>query len=132
MIRQLDIRNAFLHGSLKETIYIEQPPDFRDPVHPTYVCKLHKSLFSLKHAPRAWFECLSQVLIEIGFKSSKAGSSLFTFHKNSVIILILIYIDDVIVTRNHEGIIFEIINSLMSRDERFRARAALLHPILRE
>ncbi|GKC71028.1 ribonuclease H-like domain-containing protein [Tanacetum coccineum] len=62
-IHQLDVKNAFLHGDPSETVYMHQPPRFRDFVHPDYVCLLQRSLYGLKQAPRASSESLLQQII---------------------------------------------------------------------
>ena len=66
-IRQLDVKNAFLHGLISEDLYMQQPPGMTDSQHPTYVCKLQRALYGLKQAPRAWFDRFSAFLLKYGF-----------------------------------------------------------------
>nr|GEV80254.1 retrovirus-related Pol polyprotein from transposon TNT 1-94 [Tanacetum cinerariifolium] len=59
-IYQMDVKTAFLNGELKEEVYVSQPEGFVDPDHPTHVCRLKKTLYGLKLAPRAWFTSFSK------------------------------------------------------------------------
>jgi hypothetical protein len=75
---QMDVKSAFLNGSIKEEVYVEQPPGFKSEGYPNHVYKLHKTLYGLKQAPRAWYECLRDFLIENDFRIGKTDSTIFT------------------------------------------------------
>jgi hypothetical protein len=94
LIRQLDVQNAFL----EEDVYMRQPPGYEDKVVPHYICRLDKALYGLKQAPRAWYARLSVKLLQLGFKISKADNSLIYFQNDGMIMFILVYVDDIIVT----------------------------------
>jgi hypothetical protein len=88
-IRQLDVKNAFLHGFLFEPVYMQQPLGFEDPHHLLHVCKLNRALYGLKQAPRAWFDQLSSFLLSLGFFSNIADLSLFIHHSSFGILILL-------------------------------------------
>ena len=111
-IRQLDVQNAFLHGTLNEEVYMRQPAGFIDPQFPSHVCRLRRSLYGLKQAPRAWFQCFSQKLEELGFTASQADSSLFTYFDGSTILYLLIYVDDILITGNTNAHLSQFITQL--------------------
>ena len=96
-VHQIDINNAFLYGDLKETMFMPQPPGLESANH-SLVCKLNKVIYGLKQAPRSWFHKLSATLSSLGFSSTKSDSSLFVkFHKTHTM-MVLIYVDDIIIT----------------------------------
>ena len=97
-IHQMDVKNAFLHGQLQETVYMHQPLGFRDKNYPDHVCLLKKSLYGLKQAPRAWYQRFSDFVGTIGFCHSKSDHSLFIYRNGSDIAYILLYVDDIILT----------------------------------
>jgi histone deacetylase 1/2 len=99
-LRQLDVQNAFLHGILEEEVYMRQPPGFENNEVPHYIFKLDKAIYGLKQAPRAWYSRLSLALQDLGFKASKSDMSLFIYNNDGIVILMLIYVDDIIVTGN--------------------------------
>ena len=74
ILKQLDIKTAFLYGQLQEEVYMEQPPGFEEGDN---ICKLKKAIYGLKQAPRAWHTRLVQELEYIGFHTSDADPGLF-------------------------------------------------------
>ncbi|XP_056687859.1 uncharacterized mitochondrial protein AtMg00810-like [Spinacia oleracea] len=96
-IHQLDVKNAFLHGTLNETVYMHQPMGFRDPNYPDYVCLLKKSLYGLKQDPRAWYQRFADFVATLGFSHSKSDHS-FIYHRGTDVAYILLYVDDIILT----------------------------------
>jgi hypothetical protein len=119
-LHQLDIQNVFLHVVLEEDVYMKQPPGFEDPSKPTYHCKLDKALYGLKQAPRAWYSRLSLKLQSLGFVPSKADISLFIYHKGSIIIYFLVYVDDIIMTSSSpqaiEALLFDLSSDFAIKD----------------
>lgn len=99
-VTQLDVSNAFLHGTLQEEVYMCQPPGFVDPAHPNHICKLHKSLYGLKQAPRAWYQALHDYLLSTGFIASNADHSLFIRRHSGTLTYLLVYVDDILLTGN--------------------------------
>jgi histone deacetylase 1/2 len=96
-LRQVDVRNAFLHGHLEEDVYIKQPSSYENKILPGYVCKLDKALYGLKQAPRAWYSRRSTKLQMLGFKASRADISLFFFKEGPLTLFVLVYVDDIII-----------------------------------
>jgi histone deacetylase 1/2 len=93
---------------------MKQPPGFESSATPNYVCKLDKAIYGLKQAPRAWYSRLSNKLQTLGFTPSKADTSLFLFDKSGVIVYMLIYVDDIIVTRSSDQAITALLQNLSS------------------
>jgi len=66
-LHHLDVQTAFLHGDLPEEIYMVQPPHFVSSEHPSYVCRLHRSLYGLKQSPRLWFQRFNEFMLQSGY-----------------------------------------------------------------
>ncbi|KAL2936002.1 Retrovirus-related Pol polyprotein from transposon RE1 [Bienertia sinuspersici] len=113
-IHQLDVKNAFLHGHLNETVYMYQPLGFRDPARPNHVCLLRKSLYGLKQAPRAWYQRFATFVKSFGFVNSKSDTSLFIYHHGKATAYLLLYVDDIVITASSESLRQQIISRLSS------------------
>ncbi|GJY15673.1 putative ribonuclease H-like domain-containing protein [Tanacetum coccineum] len=64
IVYQMDVKSAFLYGTIEEEVYVCQPPGFEDPQFPDKVYKVEKALYGLHQAPKAWYETLSTYLLE--------------------------------------------------------------------
>jgi hypothetical protein len=100
-LRQLDVHIAFLHGLLEEDVFMRQPPSYVDQSKPNHVCKLDKALYGLKQATRAWYSWFCAKLVHVGFKASKADTSLFIYNKQGVTMYPLVYVDDIIINSSN-------------------------------
>ena len=114
-VQQVNISNVFLNGYLQEEVFMNQPEGFIDPTKPTYVCKLQKALYGLKQTPRAWFDKLKGALLKWGFVNSVSDTSLFYTWKNGRMILLLVYVDDILITGESQADIQEVIKDLHAK-----------------
>jgi len=103
-LHQLDTKNAFLHGDLKEKVYMEQPPGFVAQGESGLVCKLRRSLYGLKQSPRAWFGKFSHIVQNFGLKRSEADHSVFyCLTSPGKCVYLIVYVDDIVITGNDVG-----------------------------
>nr|GFA97038.1 hypothetical protein [Tanacetum cinerariifolium] len=77
MVYQIDVKSAFLYGTIEEKVYVYQPLRFEVPDYPDKVYKVVKALYGLHQAPRAWYETLANYLLENGFQKGKIDQTLF-------------------------------------------------------
>jgi len=117
LLHQMDVKNVFLHGDLQEEVYMEQPPGYVDQTHPNLVYRLKKVLYSLKQAPRTWSDKIGQYLITSGFQTSNANFSLYVKKTDHGIVVIVIYVDDLIITRDSDINIFDLKKLLKQKFE---------------
>ncbi|GJX51515.1 ribonuclease H-like domain-containing protein [Tanacetum coccineum] len=102
LVHQLDVKNAFLHGDLAETVYMHQPLGFRDPEHPDYVCLLQRSLYGLKQAPCAWFQRFAAYIYFGWLTPSRRDSSLLIYRQGDDTAFLLLYVDDIVLTASSD------------------------------
>nr|GFD24313.1 putative ribonuclease H-like domain-containing protein [Tanacetum cinerariifolium] len=95
-VYQMDVKSAFLYGTIEEEVYVCKPPGFEDPEYPDKVYKVVKALYGLHQAPRAWYETLAAYLLENGFQRGTIDQTVFIKKQQKDILLVLIYVDDII------------------------------------
>ncbi|GJR78831.1 putative ribonuclease H-like domain-containing protein [Tanacetum coccineum] len=95
-VYQMDVKSAFLYGTIEEEVYVCQPPGFVDLEFLEKVYKVEKALYGLHQAPRAWYETLSTYLLDNGFHRGQIDKTLFIKRLKGDILLVQVYVDDII------------------------------------
>ncbi len=96
---------------------MEQPLGYVDQTHPNLVCRLKKALYGLKQAPRACLNKIGQYFVTSGFQTSNANFSLYVKKTNHGIVVIVIYVDDLIITGDNDANIFDLKKLLKQKFE---------------
>ncbi|KAI3716049.1 hypothetical protein L6452_23102 [Arctium lappa] len=99
-VYQMDVKSAFLYGTIDEEVYVCQPPGFENPNYPDRVYKLNKALYGLHQVPRAWYDTLSTYLLENGFERGIIDKTLFIKRKKKDILLVKQKTDGIFISQS--------------------------------
>ena len=110
---QLDVKSAFLHGELKEEVFVQQPDGFIKKGEEEKVYKLTRALYGLKQAPRPWYSKIETYFLREGFEKCSSEHTLFTKSVGGKILIKSLYVDDLIFTENDVCMCGEFKKSMM-------------------
>ena len=108
-VLQFDVKTAFLHGNLKEEIYMKPPKGFAVT---DKVLKLNKSLYGLKQAARVWNQAMNDCLIKLNFKQSKNDNCLYVNHIYTDTCYLIIHVDDMLIACKNITVITNLANEI--------------------
>ena len=119
-IIQLDVKTAFLYGSLHEEIYMEQPEGFVESGRESAVCRLNKCIYGLKQAPRVWNQKFNEFLIKFGLTRSTADPCVYHRRQEEEVTIVVTFVDDGLVCSNKK---YSLINIFQYLQENFEMRS---------
>jgi len=91
---------------------MSQPLRLKDKQYMNHVCKLHKSIYGLRQAPRAWHDALKAFTTSHGFTTSKSDPFFFIYASGAIIAYFMVYVDDFLLTGNDAEFLHNFIQSL--------------------
>nr|PNR45190.1 hypothetical protein PHYPA_014961 [Physcomitrium patens] len=113
-VYQMDVKTAFLNGSLQVEIYMKIPESVSPP-QPGMVCRLHKTIYGLKQSPREWFKVINTYLATLGFINSTADGNVYYLHRGSDFAILTLYVDDTLIASSSLLLLHNIKQQLHSR-----------------
>lgn len=111
-IHQMDVKTAFLNGTLDSEVYMNLPEDMYEE---NLVCKLNKSIYGLKESPRQWNKVFNDHILSLGFKQCKSDYCLYVNTSNKEIIYLLLYVDDLLIVSENLCLVNEVKSALLER-----------------
>ena len=108
----MDVKTAFLHGNLKEDVYMIQPEGFVDPNNAGKICKLKRSIYGLRQASRSWNIRFDEVVTDLGFIKSKEDACLYKKLSGSSVVFLILYLDDILLIGNNVSMLNSVKDSL--------------------
>jgi hypothetical protein len=111
-VEQMDVKTTFLHGDLKEEIYMSQPEHFVENGKGNLVFKLKKSLYGLKQSPRMWYQKFDTYVLSLEFLRSKSDHCVYYKPENGHILIIVLYVDDMLFIGNGKRMISDLKSQL--------------------
>ena len=112
----MDVKSIFFHGDLQEKIYMEQPLGYVQNNF-SLVCRLKKSLYGFKQAPRAWYAKMDSFLLDIGFSRCHSDPNVYTKKIGNHLIILVLYVDDLILIGSDPKLITHVKSSLKQNFE---------------
>lgn len=106
----MDVKTAFLSGSLEETIYMQQPERFIKEGQKHLVCKLKKSIYVLKQASRYWNIRFDRAVQSYGFDQGPSEACVYRKSEGNAVFFLLLYVDDILLIGNN----IEMLSSIMT------------------
>ncbi|GJY87796.1 retrovirus-related pol polyprotein from transposon TNT 1-94 [Tanacetum coccineum] len=114
-VHQIDVKTVVLNRDLEEEIYIEQTEGFTALGQEGKVCKLVKSLYRLKQAPKQWHRKFDHVMLECRFIINECDKCVYVKDTNNGYVILCLYVDDMLIVGSNDKMIRSTKDMLKSR-----------------
>jgi hypothetical protein len=108
LVHQIDVKTTFLIGELDEEIYMQQPNGFVAPGQENKVCRLQKSLYSLKQAPKQWHKKFDRTVTSASFVVNEADTCVYYRFGGGEGAVLCLYVDDILIFGTNISVINDV------------------------